>query len=111
MEEPGIDEYDWQTEWEQLEPDVRESPAEALSDLDDLVARMMEARGLPLREREGDDLTEPDTVREFEEARRVTRLVDDGESVDPGDVAAAVDGYRRLYEVLRDAGPTRGAPA
>ncbi|HVV56838.1 MAG TPA: hypothetical protein VHC45_00640 [Gaiellaceae bacterium] len=111
MEEPGIDEYDWETEWEQLEPDVQELPAESLSELDDLVARMMEARGLELQEREGEDLSEPETVREFEEARRVTRLVDSGESVDPGDIAAAVNGYRNLYELLRDAGPTRESPA
>jgi len=111
MEQPGIDEYDWETEWEQLEPDVRDSPAESLSELDELVARMMEARGLELQEREGEDLTEPETVREFEEARRVTRLVDNGDDVDPGDIAAAVNGYRHLYEVLRDAGPSRGAPA
>jgi hypothetical protein len=111
MEQPGIDEYDWETEWEQLEPDVRESPAESLSELDELIARMMEARGLELQEREGEDLTEPETVREFEEARRVTRLVDDGEDVDPGDIAAAVNAYQHLYEVLRDAGPSRSAPA
>jgi hypothetical protein len=82
MEEPGIDEYDWETEWEQLEPDVRESPAESLSELDELIARMMEARGLPLRERDGEELAEPETIREFEEARRITRLVDGGEDVD-----------------------------
>jgi hypothetical protein len=111
MEEPGIDEYDWETEWEQIEPDVQDSPAESLSELDELIARMMEARGLQLEERDGEELTEPETVREFEEARRVTRLVDRGEGVDPGDVAAAVNAYRHLYEVLRDFGPTRGAPA
>lgn len=111
MEEPGIDEHDWETEWEQLEPEVQDSPAESLSELDDLVARMMEARGLPLSEPDGEELAEPETIREFEEARRITRLVDGGESVDPGDVAAAVNAYRHLYEVLRDAGPTRGAPA
>src|SRR5436190_18738118 len=71
VQEPGIDEHEWVTEWEQIEPELRDSPTEAISEADDLVGRMMEARGFPLSEREGDEATEPETVREFEEAHRV----------------------------------------
>jgi hypothetical protein len=111
VEEPGIDEHEWASRFAALEDDVRDSPAEALSELDDLVAEMMEARGLPLLEEPGDDTTEPETIRQFAEARRVTRLVDSGEPYDPGDVANAVDAYHSLYEYLLDIGPTSGAPA
>ena len=110
MQEPGIDEHEWVTEWEQIEPDLHDSPAEALSEVDDLVSRMMEARGFPLSEREGEEVTEPETVREFEEAHRIRLQVDSGESFDPGDVAMAVESYRSLYTYLLEYGPTAGIP-
>jgi hypothetical protein len=111
VEEPGLDEHEWESRYAALEEDVRDAPAEALSELDDLVAEMMEARGLPLEEVPGNETTEPETVRQFAEARRVTGLVDAGEPYDPGDVANAVDAYRSLYDYLLNLGPTSGAPA
>jgi hypothetical protein len=39
------------TEWQGFEPLLADSPAEALPELDGLVARMMEARGFPVEER------------------------------------------------------------
>ena len=98
------------TEWEQIEPELRDSPTEAISEADDLVGRMMEARGFPLAEREGDELTEPETVREFEEAHRVRMQIESGESFDPGDVAQAIESYRSLYAYLLAYGPTAGIP-
>jgi hypothetical protein len=111
MQEPGIDEHAWITEWEDIDPLLTESPTESLSEADDLVGRMMEARGFELEEREGEELTEPETTRSFAEARRVTRQIDSGESYDPGDVALAVESYRELYAYLLDIGPTAGTPA
>jgi hypothetical protein len=111
MQEPGIDKHEWESQWQGLEPLIADSPAEALPEVDDLVASMMEARGFPLTERPGEENAEPETVREFAEARRITRLLDGGESVDPGDVGLAVQAYRNLYEYLHDLGPTAGAPA
>ena len=111
MEEPGVDEHLWISRYESLEEDIRTSPAESLTDLDELVAEMMTARGLPLDERPGEDVTEPETVRQFEEARRVKRQIDDGESYDPGDVANAVDAYRTLYDYLLNLGAAPGTPA
>lgn len=111
MEEPGIDRHQWISEYEALEEDVRDSPADALSDLDDLVARMMTARGLALQERPGEDATEHDATREFANARVIARQVDGGEDVDPGDIAYAVNAYRDLYASLLDFGPESGSPA
>jgi hypothetical protein len=65
---------------------------------------MLESRGLPLRKRDGETETEPETAREFAEARRVTELVGAGEDVDPGDIAHAVNSYRELYEILLERG-------
>jgi hypothetical protein len=111
MEEPGIDIAQWIAEWEALEEDVRESPTETLGDLDDLVARMMQARGLALSERDGEDAPEHEATREFANARAITRQVDGGEDVDPGDIAYAVNAYRELYASLLEFGADRGAPA
>jgi hypothetical protein len=111
VEEPGVDEHIWISRYESLEEDIRTSPAESLADLDDLVAEMMEARGLPLEERDGEDVDEPETIRQFTEARRVTRQVGDGENYDPGDVANAIDAYRSLYDYLLNLGATPGMPA
>lgn len=111
MQEPGIDEHAWASRWEALEEDLRDAPAESLADLDELVAEMMEARGIPLQEREGEEAAEPETVRQFEESRRVTRQIETGDPYDPGDVASAIDGYRSLYDHLLGLGPTAGAAA
>jgi hypothetical protein len=105
VQEPGLDKHEWETEWQGLEPLLADSPAETLPEVDGLVARMMEARGFPLEEQPEAEVTEPETVRDFAEARRVTDLVSAGESVDPGDIGRAVTGYRNLYRYLLDVGP------
>jgi hypothetical protein len=97
MQEPGLDEHEWTTRFEALEDHIRSSPAEVLSDLDGLVAEMMVARGLPLAEREGEEVLEPEVVRQFGEARRVTEQLESGEPYDPGDIASAIEGYLALY--------------
>ena len=102
MEEAGSDQSEWITEWEQIESDLEESPTEALSDADELIARMMVARGFQLEEREGEEVaSDPDVVRSFEEARRITRQVDSvAEPLDPGDIPVAVEAYRDLFQYL-----------
>jgi hypothetical protein len=106
MQEPGLDRHEWETEWQDLEERVADDPYDALFELDELIARMMEARGLPLAERDGEDESEPETVRQFAEARRITHRLAGGETVDPGDVGFAVNSYRELYGILLDRGLT-----
>jgi len=101
MLEPGLDKHEWESLWQSIEDDLEESPAEGLPEADRLVEQMLEARGYAIGDpvvREGDDR---DIVAEFLAAREVTRLVDQGaEDVSPGDIAAAINGYRSLYEYL-----------
>ena len=108
MEEPGLDRHEWESEWQALEPLVQDSPAEALPELDDVVARMMVARGYPVTDEQTPERGDPDVVAEFLEARRIARLADEGATVDPGDVGAAVTAYRNLYEYLLELGPPAG---
>jgi hypothetical protein len=101
MQEPGLDRHEWESQWQALEEQIADSPAEALSDLDQLVEQMLKERGYALDDpvaREGDDR---EVVAEFLAAREITRLVEaDADDVSPGDVAAAVNGYRSVYEYL-----------
>jgi hypothetical protein len=108
MEEPGLDRHEWESEWQALEPLVADSPGEALPELDDLVGRMMVARGYPVTDEETAEVADPDVVAEFREARRIARLADEGGTVDPGDVGAAVTAYRNLYAYLLEFGPPAG---
>jgi hypothetical protein len=101
MQEPGLDRHEWESRWQTLEEDAEEAPAETLPELDRLLEEMLDARGYALDDpvaREGDDR---EVVAEFLAAREITRLVDQAaEGVSPGDVAAAFNGYRSIYEYL-----------
>jgi hypothetical protein len=102
VRDPGLDRHEWETEWQGLEPLVADSPAEALPELDNLVGRMLEAHGYPVDEKHEFEAPEAEIIKEFFEARRVTRLVEEGEQVDPGDIGAAVAGYRNVYDSLTE---------
>ena len=97
MTEPGLDLHEWATRWSELEEAAAEDAAGSLPEMDRLLEEMLTERGIQLDEpvtEEGDD---PDLVRQFLAAREITRLAEAG-NVDPGDVGAAIEGYRALYE-------------
>jgi hypothetical protein len=77
MLEPGLDRHEWEGEWALLQEQLEESPADVLPELDDLVARMLDARGYAISDpvaREGDR----DVIADFLAAREITRLLADG---------------------------------
>ena len=102
VHDPGVDRHEWETEWQGLEPLVADSPAEALPELDNLVERMMAAHGYAVDQEHDLEAPEDEVVKEFLEARRITRLVEAGEAVDPGDVGAAIAGYRNVHDSLAE---------
>ena len=98
--EPGLDKHEWESQCQQFEEDLESSPAEALPEVDQLIYEMLEARGYAIDDpvvSEGDDR---EIVAEFLAAHEITQQINNDEEVDPGDVAAAVEGYRSLYEYL-----------
>ena len=107
MQEPGLDRHGWETEWEALEPQVRDAPIEALPELDALVERMLVERGYAIDDPVADDGIDPEVLAEFRSAREITRLFENGSDVSPGDAAAAVEGYRAVYAHLVE---RRGTP-
>jgi hypothetical protein len=102
MSEPGLDRHEWESEWEQLEPELESSPSETLHDVDDLIARMLSSAGYPTdtTDEVDDGGIDPEVVVSFLSARAITRQVERGDDVDPGDIAQAVNDYRELYEHL-----------
>ena len=102
MLEPGIDRHEWESEWEVLEPLLEDGPAETLPELDDLVARMLVARGYDVDDPVARAGEEREVVAEFLAAHEVADALRRVEDVDPGDVADAVNAYRELYEFLLD---------
>jgi hypothetical protein len=99
MREPGLDRHDWESEWASLEEDLADSPRETLPAIGDLVERMVRERGIGI----GDPVAEEPTEEIFvtlREARETADRVDRAEDVDPGDVAAAVNLYREVYDYM-----------
>jgi hypothetical protein len=101
MQEPGLSRHEWESEWAALEEQLEDSPADVLPELDELVGRMLNERGYAIDDpvaSEGDDR---EVLSEFLAAREITRLLaDDADGISPGDVGAAVNGYRSVYEYL-----------
>jgi hypothetical protein len=101
MVEPGLDRHEWESEMQALEDQLGENPAEALPELDRLLERMLEETGYELSDpivRDGD---EREVVSEFLAAREITQLAEKDEGdIGPGDVAAAINGYRAVFEYI-----------
>jgi hypothetical protein len=101
MVEPGLDRHEWESEMQALEDQLGENPAEALPELDRLLGRMLEETGYELTDpvvREGD---EREVVSEFLAAREITQLSEKDEGdIGPGDVAAAINGYRAVFDYI-----------
>ncbi len=99
-EQPGLDEYDWQSEYASFEEDLEHDPASTLSQLADLVERMLAERGYELTDpvvREGDERA---IVADYLAARETSDRVERDEDVDPGDIGAAIVNLRELFETL-----------
>ncbi|MGH3049736.1 MAG: hypothetical protein ACRDLK_06225 [Gaiellaceae bacterium] len=101
MRDPGLDRHEWETEFRALEEQLGENPAETLPELDELLARMLAESGYELTDpvvREGE---EPEVVTEYLAANEITRAAErDSDELSPGDVAAAINGYRAVFEHL-----------
>jgi hypothetical protein len=101
MYDPGLDRHDWESEWQALEEDLRTDPTRGLPELDGLVTRMLEESGYDLTDpvvREG---AEREIVAEYLAAHEIVDAAErDPGDLSPGDVAAAINGYRAVFDHL-----------
>jgi hypothetical protein len=101
MFDPGLNRHEWESEMASLEEALRDDPGGALSELDDLVVRMLEETGYDVADpvvREGE---EREIVAEFVAAHEIKEAYERGsDDLSPGDIAAAVNGYRAIFEYL-----------
>jgi hypothetical protein len=99
-QEPGLDEHDWQSEYASIEDDLADDPFDTLSELADLVERMLRERGYDVDDpvvREGEERA---IVADYLSARETSDRVERDEDVDPGDVGAAIGNLQEVYESL-----------
>ena len=101
MYEPGIHRHDWESQWEALQEDLHADPSDALPELDRLVARMLAETGYDLTDpvvREG---REREVVADYLAAHEILEAAERGSAeLSAGDVAAAINGYRAVFDHL-----------
>ena len=101
MTEPGLDRHEWESEMRVLEDQLGENPAESLPELDALVARMLAESGYELADPVAREGEEPEVVTEYLAAHEITQASErDSDDLSPGDVAAAISGYRAVFDHL-----------
>ena len=98
--EPGLDRHEWESQWAQLEDDMHTSPEETLPELADLLEGVLAEAGYDLSDPVAREGEEREVVAEFLAAREIADQVDRGDDVDPGDVAAALNGLVALHDFL-----------
>ena len=100
MVEPGLDLHDWESEWQQLEPLVRDSPTEALPELHDLIVRMLQEREVLDEDLVATEGADPELLASYAAGKEVVDRLDRGETVDPSDIGNVIQEYRGIYEHL-----------
>jgi hypothetical protein len=101
MRDPGLDRHEWESEMQALEDQLSENPAEALPELDALIARMLEEVGYDIGDAVAREGEEREVVAEYLAAHEITEMSERGsDDVSPGDVAAAINGYRAVFDYI-----------
>jgi hypothetical protein len=97
----GDDRHAWESEYEGLAEELRTEPAEALSELLDLVERMLRAAGF--EEDVPGALEDSEVEVVLERAREVVARRDSGAAVGNDDAFQAAGELRSVYQRLLDA--------
>ena len=101
MYEPGLNRHEWESEMASIDEDLHDDPAGALAELDELLARMLKETGYDIDDPVTRDGEEREIVSELLAAREITRAYERGsDELSGGDIAAAVNDYRELFDYL-----------
>ncbi len=99
MSEPGLDLHEWESAWASVEEDLEADPAAALSQLADIVERMLRARDYDLDDPVAVGGDEPEIVVTYRAARETSERAELGEA-SRADVGTAIDDLRILFDTL-----------
>ncbi len=100
--EPGLELHEWETRWQELEPLFEDDPGGTLPEACDFVAQTLRESDLDPDSTPG----EPDEILSaYAAARQTATRIEAGEDVDPGDIGAAIENLRAVYESLRATRP------
>jgi hypothetical protein len=95
--EPGLDLHEWETRWSELDAMMQDDPAGALAEACDVAEQMLtETEVASGAGGENDEL-----LAGYRAARDTADRVERGEDVDPGDVGAAIENLRGIYDTIR----------
>jgi hypothetical protein len=98
--EPGLDRHEWESEFASIEEDLADDPYDGLPQFADLVERMLTERGYDVGDPVARAGEEREVVVDYLAARETSDRIERDEAVDPGDVAAAINNLRDLYDYL-----------
>jgi hypothetical protein len=94
IDEPGLDLHGWETRWSELDEELAEDPA-ALIEACDAIEELLTV-----------DDGQNELVAAYAAARDVADRLEQGESVDPGDLATAIENLRAIRAALTAGDPT-----
>jgi hypothetical protein len=110
MYDPGLNRHEWESEFASIEEDLHDDPAGALPELDALVVRMLEEAGYDIADPVAREGEEREVTGEYLAAHEITRLSEAGSTeISSGDVAAAINGLRAIYDYLVENAATADA--
>jgi hypothetical protein len=95
-----LDRHVWESQLRSLEDELRGDPESGLPLLADMIERMLEERGIDVDDPVADDGIDPEIRATFRAARELADRVDEPEDIDPGDVGAAIENLRALFDYL-----------
>ena len=98
QQEPGLELHEWETRWSELEPLLEEDPAGALAEACDFLQSVLAEADVPTEAVAGQN---EELLGPYRAARETANRVEAGEDVDPGDIGAAIENARSVYETLR----------
>jgi hypothetical protein len=99
VSEPGLDLHEWESRWSSIEEDVEDDPDAALSQLTDLVERMLVARGYDVNDPVQSSGDEPEMMVTFRAVRETAERAELGEA-SRADVETAIEDLRGIFETL-----------
>jgi hypothetical protein len=97
--EPGLDLHEWETQWQQLQDESVDDPAQTLPEIVRLVETILRERGFQLDEPVTAEGYDADIVRDFLATSELAAAAET-DSADPEDVEVALEELREIHDYI-----------